>query len=331
MSNVNFPGGLDNGTTLPYPGATDDTNSPSLSSGQSNQNDAVIAVETKLGTGASNQSPLLNQALLGTGTGTSAWGNITGSYMESITGSGDFVLADAPTLTSATLDTAIINNPTLNTDSVVGFTTSNTGTVYGLSITGGVLAANTVGTTQIQANAVGAAQINFGGNGTGIWWQEIARNTLAVAGDTMIVSGITAKNYLRVSIATLASGGTINLLLTFNGDTTSNYAVNRIEVSTGGSVTGAAAASASNLSLSAATSAGNKFYIVDILNLSTTEKAVVSAENDMGAVGASNVPTYRVQSGKWSNTSTQITTITATNGGSGNFAIGSELIVLGHN
>jgi len=35
--------------------------------------------------------------------------------------------------------------------------------------------------------------------------------------------------------------------------------------------------------------------------------------------------------GKWSNTSAQITTITANNGGTGSFDVGSELTVYGYN
>src|SRR5208282_4885457 len=119
---TNFPGALDTSSTLPYPSATDDTNSPSLSSGQSNQNDAVIAVETKVGYGASNQIPANDKVLLGTGAGTSDWGAITTSYLSSITGSGAVVLASGATLSGATLNTATISNPTLNTDSVVGYT-----------------------------------------------------------------------------------------------------------------------------------------------------------------------------------------------------------------
>ena len=68
---TNYPTSLDNGTSLPYPSSTDDTNSPSLAGGQDNQNDALIAVETKLGTGSS--TPSGTYALVSTGTGTSAW------------------------------------------------------------------------------------------------------------------------------------------------------------------------------------------------------------------------------------------------------------------
>lgn len=137
---INYPTSVDNGTSLPNPSATNDTNSPSLSSGQVLQNSAVIALETKLGINSSTAST--HTVLLGTGTGASTWGTLTSSYVTSATGTGAFVFASAPTITSATLTTPVINNPTLNTDSVVGFTTSNNGSVYGVSVTGGKISAS---------------------------------------------------------------------------------------------------------------------------------------------------------------------------------------------
>lgn len=163
MGATNFPGSLDNGTSLPTPSATDDTNSPSLSDGQATQNNAVIATETKLGYGASAQAPTTNSVLLGTGSGTSQWGSITGAYASSSTGSGNFVLATSPTIVNATLTTPTINNPTLNTDSVVGFTSADNGTVYGIGITSGKITASTsFGTSVILPSALLA--------GTGTSW-----------------------------------------------------------------------------------------------------------------------------------------------------------------
>lgn len=68
---TNFPGSLDDGTTLPNPGASSATNNPSLAGGQTNQNDAIKAIETKIGTGSS--TPTAGKVFTGTGTGTSAW------------------------------------------------------------------------------------------------------------------------------------------------------------------------------------------------------------------------------------------------------------------
>ena len=151
-----YPGALDNSTSLPYPGATNNTNSPSLAGGQDNQNDAIIAAESKLGINAS--TPTATTVLLGAGAGSSSWGNITPSYMNAVTGTGAFVCATSPTISSPTINTPTINNPTLKTDSVIGYTSANTGTVYGMSVASGILASaaltNTVNTAAIQNNAI---------------------------------------------------------------------------------------------------------------------------------------------------------------------------------
>lgn len=133
---TNFPAAKDDSVSLPYPSATSDTNSPSLAGGQDNQNDALIAIETKLGIGAS--TPSGTYALVSTGTGSSAWSLATPS--GAIVGTTDTQTLTNKTLTSPTINTPTINNPTLKTDSIVGYTTSNTGTVYGVSVTAGVIA-----------------------------------------------------------------------------------------------------------------------------------------------------------------------------------------------
>ena len=134
-----YPTAIDNGTTLPDPTATNDTNSPSLSSGQGNQNNALIAIETLLGTNATQTEPIANSVLLGTGTGTSEWGALTSAYTSGSTGTGNFVLASSPTLASPTLISPTISNPTF-TGSLGGITAS-TATLSGLlTANGGITA-----------------------------------------------------------------------------------------------------------------------------------------------------------------------------------------------
>ena len=70
---TNFPGALDDSTSLPYPSASDDRNSPSLAGLNDNQNDAVIAVETKLGYGSASQTPAAGYLLRSATNGESTW------------------------------------------------------------------------------------------------------------------------------------------------------------------------------------------------------------------------------------------------------------------
>lgn len=66
-----YPGSIDNFTS---PTATSPTNNPSLSAGQTEQNQAIQAIETKLGTGAS--APVSGTVLRGTGAGSSQWADV---------------------------------------------------------------------------------------------------------------------------------------------------------------------------------------------------------------------------------------------------------------
>jgi hypothetical protein len=82
---TNYPGGLDNFTN---PSPTDTLNSATVphAAQHANANDAIEAIEAKLGTGAS--TPSANTALLGTGAGTTAYGQVpkaalaSDAYME---------------------------------------------------------------------------------------------------------------------------------------------------------------------------------------------------------------------------------------------------------
>ena len=111
---TNYPTSLDNGTSLPYPSATGDTNSPSLSSGQDNQNDALIAVETLLGNNTTQTTPTAQYYVLQADSATSnVWGLITSNNVSSSTGSGDFVFATSPTISSPTISSPTISSPTI--------------------------------------------------------------------------------------------------------------------------------------------------------------------------------------------------------------------------
>lgn len=70
--------------------------------------------------------------------------------------------------------------------------------------------------------------------------------------------------------------------------------------------------------------------MVDILNLSTNRKVVHSSGSEDAATGAASAPSFLDIWGKWDN-NIQVSRITLTNISTGDYAIGSELVVLGHN
>lgn len=136
---TNFPTSIDDGTSLPYPSSTDDLSSPNLAAGQGNQNDAVIAVETKVGTGSASQTPTAGYILRSTTDGESTWDL---SYPTSATLVG---LTDTQTLTNKTIDAA--NNTITNL--------SGSDIASG-TITSTQIANNTITSTNIDAASVGA-------------------------------------------------------------------------------------------------------------------------------------------------------------------------------
>lgn len=158
------------------------------------------------------------------------------------------------------------------------------------------------------------------------WWEEIGRTTLTPAGDTLDLSGLASRKYLRVLVSLLNTGGAINGVFKFNNDSGSNYAR---RLSTNGSAD-AATGSLSSLILSSSIAAP-QLIVLDIINIATSEKIVISTALSANAAGAANVPSRDNGYAKWTNTSDAISRITVTNGGAGDFAIGSEIVVLGHN
>jgi hypothetical protein len=130
-----YPGAQDNFTN---PTAASFTNSPSLAGQQADQNDAIEALETKLGTAAS--TPASGKLLRGTGAGTSEWDK--DAPTGAIVGTTDSQTLTNKTLTSPTINTPTINNPTILTDTISEYTAANGVAIDGLNIKDGKL--NTV-------------------------------------------------------------------------------------------------------------------------------------------------------------------------------------------
>lgn len=160
-----------------------------------------------------------------------------------------------------------------------------------------------------------------------VWWEEIARTTLGSAGDTITVSSIPARAYLYVYCKGIATGGTLDTSFRFNNDSGTSYAARTNN-------NGTFSDSASTTSLagdSGATDSGQmSFSRFEILNFATKEKAVMYSNVSQDASGAATVPVVFQSWAKWINTSVQINRIDWANAGTGDFAIGSEIVILGH-
>ena len=153
-------------------------------------------------------------------------------------------------------------------------------------------------------------------------WTKLGHTTLTTAGDTITVSGMTAKKFLMVQVFTIASGNTYHNVR-FNNDSDNNYS-NRYNDN------GGSEATQSNASSILLGGDNNNDYMTSyIINKSDKEKLAITHSINSNTAGAGTAPTRREIVGKWTNTTDQITRIDVINGNTGDFASGSELIVWG--
>ena len=116
-------------------------------------------------------SPTINGATLsGTLSGTYTIGG-TPTFPSSVTQNSATQTLTNKTLTSPTINSPTISNATISADAITGYTVSNTGTIYGISISGGALGSNTVTSSSITAGAV-QPQALLSGTGTSWIWQS---------------------------------------------------------------------------------------------------------------------------------------------------------------
>jgi hypothetical protein len=161
------------------------------------------------------------------------------------------------------------------------------------------------------------------------WWQQIGRTTLGVAGDTITISSLPARKYLRILVSVIPTGGTIGPTLRFNNDSGSNYAYRH---SDNFGAAGSSGAGASSIPFDAGAVGAFPFFVeVDVVNIAAQEKILIGHAVGQNTAGVANFPVNKERMGKWANTSNQITRVDVVNPvGAGDFAVGSEVIVLAH-
>ena len=157
------------------------------------------------------------------------------------------------------------------------------------------------------------------------FWEDLADVTLGSAGDTLSSGTITAKKYLWVRIHGHASGNFDNCKIRFNSDSGSNYAYTHS--SNGSSFSNNQ--SDSGFNYVGTNGAEDHFVNMFIFNKSDKEKLATIEQLRASDAGAGNNPARKEVVGKWANTSSQITSVQAVNGGNGDFAAGSRIQVWG--
>lgn len=178
----------------------------------------------------------------------------------------------------------------------------------------------------IDTSAINSSKINFGGNGAGIWWEEVGRTTLTTVGDVISITGLPARKYIKI-VYSLINSGVISGNLRFNGDAGSNYGWRK-------SINGAADIALAPTTQITADNGGNAYPIygeINVINTAGNEKIVYGNLYPQAGAGPTTAPIRIELGGKWVNTSSAISSISFTNLDSGDYSIGSEVIVLGHN
>jgi hypothetical protein len=303
---ANFPNDV---PTLTNPSSGSSPVTLSHAQQHADANDNIEALCTKLGTGAA--TPAANRLLTGTGAGTSDWSKVTPA--GTIVGTTDSQTLTNKVLTSPTINTATIVNPTLQTDTISEYTPAAGVTVDGLLIKDGKISG-----TAITNDTITDDQLDYPR-----WWQEIGRTTLGGAADTITVSSLPVRKYLRLQISLLNTGGAITTSLRFNNDSANNYAFQYMANNSGANVTsGSGIFNLSNIA--------NPYYAtVDIMNIATQIKFALVQGMD-GSTNAATAPNYVNFWAKWVNATDAITRVDIVNGGAGDFATGSQIVVLGH-
>lgn len=178
--------------------------------------------------------------------------------------------------------------------------------------------------------SIPAGTLSFSQGDGKTWWEELGRSTLSAAGDSITVSGLPPRRYLRIIFATSWTTGAVSCRMQFNGDTGANYAY---RVSRNGAADGTATSSTSLVAIGVA-AAERIFLEADAINVTGREKQVQMTCTTEGTLGAANAPNRNELTGKWANTATQISSVTVFNDGPGDYnsTVGNqcELIVLGH-
>lgn len=250
-----------------------------------------------------------------------------GTTIQSAVGSGNpYVVLANVTLAAAGTTVVTANISDQRTQVTVGNTLVATASIIDSAITTAKIDNLAVTNAKIANSTIQSSKLDFS---TGIWWEELGRNTITSGSSTGLSVTFPARKYLRVIVRQAsASGGTLSGRLRFNNDTGPNYNF-KYSVDNAAYLTSASDPAGYVLS---STVAESLFAMADIYNQANAEKVITSTAIGNATSGAANYPRSIFAIGKWANTTAQITTVALFNAsGTGVFGPNTEIVVLGHN
>jgi len=160
-----------------------------------------------------------------------------------------------------------------------------------------------------------------------VWWRELARTTRTTSTDTITATILNPTVYMKVFISLLATGGTVSFNVRFNLDGSASYA-GRASDNGGADTT---ATSATSFSFSTGTLATPQFAVMDMWYQSGVQTLVTTRTIGQSTAGKTTAPVRKEYTGKYVNSLGKVGTIEVINGaGTGDYAAGSEIVVLGH-
>ena len=185
-----------------------------------------------------------------------------------------------------------------------------------------VLATDVVETAKIKDGAVTPIKLSTSPSGFGM--QEIARTTLSTAGDTITVNSIPVRNHIKILIGYIASGGTADASFRINNLSSAIYRMtyNVSPAISPGTDTGAVTSLPVE---SGVVASGVKGYcVIDMWNASGGRRI-----GNMVTVSDTTSVLAWLRGSFIIDTSSQMTRFDLINAGTGDFASGSEIIILG--
>ena len=156
-------------------------------------------------------------------------------------------------------------------------------------------------------------------------WVEVGRTTLGSSGDTIDVTSLPDKRYYMVLHNSISTGN-VTSSVRLNGDSGNNYAWRYND--NGGSDGTITSNNAMNAGDRNPPTGGDAWAVSYLANKSGKEKLMYSYGLQRNSAGAGTAPTRGETANKWTGTNA-IDQITSVNQESGDWASGSEMVVLG--